>query len=223
MKFRINHVLFTVLLFSASYLNAESVQSQTLVVDNFNKKPVHVGAQHLHYVNTQEGYDVYYVKADLKLSRVPIRAENTNDKVLQLVFAIPPAFSWGNWLSVRREFQSPLNLVDYKGLTLDVRVDVPSPGAHLRITLSDLTDDPNEGDEMWWFDCDSTSLGEKTQGWVQIYVPFDRFRIAYGEGTRHNDRKMNPAKVIAYEINLLSSPGDSLSGTILLDYIRAYK
>jgi hypothetical protein len=153
----------------------DTLRAQTLMIDNFEKEPTNVGKKYPKYVGTQEGYDIYYEKADVRLSRVQVNPKDTNDKALRADFNLPPAFSWGNWLSVRREFQSPMNLQSYKGLELKVKVDVPSPEAFLRIALSDLTDDNKGGDEMWWFDCDKNLLKTKTAKWNQIRLPFNRF------------------------------------------------
>lgn len=126
-------------------------------------------------------------------------------------------------MSVRREFQSPMNLENYKGLEVNLRVEVPAPDAFLRITLSDLTDDHKGGDEMWWFDCNKNLLKSKTPKWTQIRLPFNGFFRSSGEGTRHNDYKMNLKKIIAYEINLVSNAGKHVEGVILLDSLHAYK
>ena len=209
------------LVFSWCFLQIDTLQSQTLIVDNFNKEPVDVSKKYPSYVDTQGSYDIYYVEANLQLSRVSISENNTTDKVLRLEFTLPPHFSWGNWLSIRREFQSPLKLEDYKGLKLNLRIEDPASDAFLRITLSDLTDDLKQGDEMWWFDCNRDLLKSKTSKWIQVYIPFDGFKVSHGAGTRHNDYKLDLGKIVAYEINLISESRNSQNGIIYLDYLRA--
>ena len=223
MKMHFVQMFLFSLILTLFFLKINTLQSQTLVVDNFSKKPIGKSKKHPNYVGTQDGYDIYYVKASLQLSLVPISPNNTSDKVMRLEFTLPPHFSWGNWLSVRREFQSPLKLKVYKGLKLNLRVENASADAFLRITLSDLTDDVKKGDELWWFDCNRDLLKNKTQEWIQIYIPFDGFKVSRGAGTRNNDYKLNLNKIVAYEINLISESINSQNGIIYLDYLRAYK
>ena len=196
-----------------------SLQSQTLIIDNFNKEPVNFGKKYPSYVNTQEGYDIYYVDGNVQVSRVPIDSNNTKDKILRVNFTIPPQ----EWLSIKREFHSPINLSDYKGLIFNLLVDSPSPSTVLRVTISDLTNNKKQGDEMWWGDCDKKLLVDETAGWIQVKVPFNKFKISWGAGTRQNDYKLNLRKIISYEINLLSESANKQKGEIYLDYIRAYK
>jgi hypothetical protein len=201
---------------------AGSLQAQTvLMIDNFDAEPTHSGKKYPRYVRTQSGYDIYYERADVILSLVESGAPRS--KALRIEFALPPAFPWGNWLSVRREFESPMNLEAYKGLELHLRVDVPSPDAFLRITLADLTDDMRGGDEMWWCDSDKSLLKRRALEWVKIRIAFSRCVLSSGEGTRQNDYRMNLKKIIAYEVNVISKHGTHPNGVLLLDSLHAYK
>jgi len=215
--------LLCTIAFSICFLQINLLPAQTLAVDNFDKEPPNVGKKYPKFVGTQSGYDLYWEKADMQLSFVKISSRDSSNKTLRMAFDLPPAFYWGNWLSVRREFQPPMNLGNYKGLLLNLRVDVPSPDAFLRITLADLTDDMKGGDELWWFDCDKNLLKGKTSQWIQVRIPFDGFSPAFGEGTRRNDGKKNLKKIAAYEVSLISDSGKHPKGVILLDSLRAYK
>jgi hypothetical protein len=205
------------------FLQINLLSAQTVMLDNFDKEPPNVGKKYSSFVGTQRGYDVYYKKAAANLSLDKTNPRDSSDKALRMAFELPPLFDWGNWLSVRREFQPPMNLANYKGLLLNLRVDAPAPDAFLRITLADLTDDMQGGDELWWFDCDKNLLKSKTPQWIQLRIPFVEFSPAFGEGTRFNDGKKNLKKIIAYEISLISDAGKHAQGVILLDSLRAYK
>ena len=214
-------LLLCLLSLSMCNWQTETLQAQTLMIDSFDKKSTSVSQKYPNYVSTQEGYDIYYESATVQLSRVPISSRNISDKALRLMFRLPPF----NWLSVRREFQPPLNLEGYKGLELNLRIEAPSPNAFLRITILDLADEKRYGDEdeMWWFDCDKKLLKSKTIKWIQIRIPFDGFELSYGIGTRQNDHEKNLNKIIAYEVNLISESRTSVNGIVLLDSLRAYK
>lgn len=216
------HLLCTIAL-SICFLQINLLSAQTVTVDNFDKEPPNVGKKYPRYAGTQRGYDIYCEKAGIQLSFVKISPRDSSHKALRMAFDLPPALYWGNWASVRREFQPPMNLATYKGLLLNLRVDVSTPDAVLRISLADLTDDMKGGDELWWFDCDKNLLNRKTPQWIQLRIPFADFSPAYGIGTRFNDGKKNLKKIIAYEISLISDSGKHSKGVILLDSLRAYK
>lgn len=221
-----SRVRFTLVESGAVYefmCDTSAFQSQTFMIDNFDKEALSEGEKYPKYIGAQKGYDIYYENADIELSMVKISTRDTSDKALQIKFNLPPAFSWGNWLSVRREFKSSMNLENYRGLELNLRVDVPSPDAFLRITLADLADDMKSGDELWWSDCDRSLLKTKTQKGIQVHIPFDDFVLSFGEGTRHNDYKLNLKKIIAYEISFIAEPGKHSNGVILLDSLHTYK
>ncbi|GEM_PF-3578007 len=198
-------------------------QPQTVVLDNFDKAPTNVGKKYSHFAGTQSGYDLYYEKAGVQLSFVKTSARDSSHKALRMAFDLPPALYWGNWLSIRRGFQPPKNLANFKGLLLNLRVEVPTPDALLRITLADLADGMGDRDELWWFDCDKSLLKRQTSQWIQLRIPFADFSPAYGIGTRFNDGKKNLKKIVAYEISLISDAGKHAQGVILLDSLRAYK
>jgi len=208
---------------SICFLQINILPAQTLTVDNFDKEPPNAGKKYPRYTGTQSGYDVYCEKAGMQLSLVKISPRDSSHKALRMAFDLPPALYWGNWASVRREFQSLMNLANYKGLLLHLRVEVPASDVLLRISLADLTDDMKGGDELWWFDCDKNLLKSKTPQWIQLRIPFADFSPAYGIGTRFNDGKKNLKKIIAYEVSLISDAGKHAKGVILLDSLRAYK
>jgi len=215
--------LFCSIALSICCSQTNPLPAQTLTVDHFDKEPPSTGKKYSRYAGTQRGYDIYYEKAGMQLSLVKISTRDSSHKALRMAFDLPPALYWGNWASVRREFQPPMNLVNYKGLLLNLRVEVPTPDILLRISLADLTDDMKGGDELWWFDCDKNLLNSKTPQWIQLRIPFADFSPAYGVGTRFNDGKKNLKKIIAYEISLISDAGTHPQGEILLDSLQAYK
>lgn len=220
---------YIVLLFALTGLviigasRAEAQRPLTGIIDDFDEAPTFPGKKYPRHARTELGYDIYYERATVRLSHIDKSVDRPGDKALRVEYDLPPAFSWGNWASVRREFASPKNLQEYKGLEFRLRVDVPSSEGSLRLTLADITEDSRGGDELWWFDIDKNALKSKTSKWAQIRISFARFFASYGEGTRHNDGKLNLKKIIGYEINFLSKPGKHAKGVIALDSLRAYK
>ena len=223
-------------------------QKQTLMIDSFDNRSSKVDEKCSGCVRTQDGYDIYYETADVHLSYIQINPHD-NNKVLRIEFDLPPAFSWGNWISIRRRFQSSLDIEGYQGLELNLRIEVPSSNVFLRITLVDwaerikqdktsfwiidptspiITDNPLQADndiygsEMWWFDCEQNLLKDKIQKWKKIRIPFDSFILSYGDGAKINDYKQNLNNIIAYEINLLSGPGAHPYGVIWVDSLCTY-
>jgi len=92
----------------------ETLQAQTLMIDTFDKEPANTSKKYPKFIGIQLGYDIYYVKADVQLSFVRVSPRRKSCKALRIEFNLPPFFSWGNWASVRSEFQSPMNLENYK-------------------------------------------------------------------------------------------------------------
>jgi hypothetical protein len=199
-----------------------TLYSQTLMLDSFDSISTTQNEKFPRYVFTQEGYDIYYKNANVKLSRVIICPQNGN-KTLRISYQLPPEFSWGNWLTIRSQFKAPMDLTMYQGLELKLKVEIPSPDVILRITLADLGDNNNVRDELWWFDFASNLLGERTKKWISVRIPFSNGKLSYGEGARHNDSKLNLKKISAYEINFVSSSSEKVEGAILVDSLRAYK
>jgi hypothetical protein len=193
-------------------------------LDDFNVAPPQ--REYLPYgpetVKMEEGYGIYFRKADIHISRIAL---NDTDRVLRIEYGLPPFFSWGNWLSIKREFESLMDLSGCSGLVLDLKVEVAS-NARLRITMSDVAvpeDSRKHGaDEMWWYDFESDILG-KSQGWVTLRAPFEGFRISWGEGTRHNNRRKDLSMIVAFEINLISKGDEHPKGVFLVNSLRAYK
>lgn len=173
-------------------------------------------------VTTQAGYGLYFKHASGTVSRVTMAEMG---KALHIQYALPPYFTWGNWVSIRKEFPTPLDLSGYQGIKIDVKILTPS-NARLRFTLSDvamLADAPIHGkDEMWWFDVPRDEVLKAQQQWVTLQVPFRAFYRAYGEGTRHNDGRLDVSKIVAYELNVISAAGESPQGAFLVKGLRAY-
>ena len=173
-------------------------------------------------VTTQAGYGIYFKRANGTVSRV---ARLETDKALHIQYALPPYFAWGNWLSIRKAFLTPLDLSGYQGIKIDVKILTPS-NARLRLTLADvatLADAQIHGaDEMWWFDVPREDVLKAQQQWVTLQVPFRAFYRAYGEGTRHNDYRLDVSKIVAYELNVISAADESPQGAFLVKALRAY-
>ena len=205
------------------FVKYNNMKFNTYIVDSFDKETKSGESKYPGYIGTQLGYDIYYDDADVKLSYVDVNSSETTDKALHIKFNLPPIFSWGNWLTIRKEFNSPRNLSVYGGLSLLLKVEAPSPETTLRISLSDIVDGQEQEDENWWFDCEISLLKRKTQGWIEVLIPFDSFYISYGAGTRHNDYKKNLREIIAYEINLISKSEKKQNGIILLNRLRGIK
>lgn len=168
-------------------------------------------------VTNAAGYGIYYEQAEVNLSR--------QNNVLQIQYSLPPYFSWGNWLSIRREFQSVLDMSECSGIEFDLKVHEPS-NASLRMTLCDVQspEDINKHgkDEMWWFDYND-GLSNEAKNWVTVRAPFENFRRSRGAGTRHNDYELDLSKIVAYEINLISKAGKHPKGTILVRSFRTFR
>lgn len=173
-------------------------------------------SRHQGYRFSALGYDVYYDKADVSLSR---SGAGDGDSALSIGYDLPPFHDWGNWISVRREFDQPLDLTGCTGLKMDLRVMKPS-GAKLRITLADI--DSAGRDELWWFDFDGGVLAAGGDSWRTVMLPFDGFSESYGEGTRHNDDKLDLSGIIAYEVNVVSPAGARTKGAVALNELATY-
>lgn len=212
-------ILFVIIFIS----QINSIGAQTFIIDNFDKEPTHVGQKYPNYLGRQNGYDIYSVKADVQLSHIPNNPKDSTEKSLLIKFGLPPALSWGNWISIRSEFKSLLNLEEYSTLKLNIMILEPAPGAFLRITLSDMTNKKKYGDEKWWVDSDLNLLRNKTTYWTTFNIPFNYFYISYGIGTRHNDFNKSLKRIIAYEINLVTESMNYPKGVILVDSLRAYR
>jgi hypothetical protein len=198
--------------------------SKLLTIDNFDT-PSDQKYERFRSVDTvlsSLGYGIHYRKADAKLSLVPV---SEKDKALKIRYDLPPFFSWGNWLSIRKEFKTPKDLSEYDGLEFELKVEVPSD-AMLRITLADVENlkdvEKHGSDELFWYDFADDTLENRAQKWVKFRAPFKAFYRSYGEGVRHNDGELDTKKLVAYEINLVSEGGHP-KGAILINSLRAYK
>lgn len=165
-------------------------------------------------VEMQGCYGLHSAGATAKLETI----ETASQSELRIEYWLPGAFSWGDWLSIRRTFPATVDISQAKGLRFEIRAQKPS-SARLRLTLSDISQDRR--DELWWADLDR-SLLVQDQGWVPVSIPLSAFRPCSGDGCRQNDGRSDPTSIIAYEINLLSGPGDSPRGTMLVRNLRTW-
>ena len=173
-------------------------------------------------VLTQEGYGIYFQRATVTVSRAELP---DTTKALRIQYAVPPYFAWGNWVSIRKVFPTPLDVSQYSGLKLDLKVLTPSQ-ARLRLTLADvatLADAHTHGkDELWWFDVPPVVVSNAQQHWITLQAPCRAFYRAYGAGTRDNDAKLALAKIVAYELNVLSKGQEYPQGEFLVKALQAY-
>lgn len=94
---------------------------QNLSIDEFNDPSVKSYSGYAsNPVYVQEGYNVYYERAKVRIYRIKVTPSDNTNKALQIQYELPTYFSWGNWLSIRREFKTPLNLSEYRGLEMGV-------------------------------------------------------------------------------------------------------
>lgn len=207
----------------AAFLLTQQMGAQTLTVDSFDKGKAATGKKHPHFVRSELGYDIYFVKGTVELSRVSAGLKDTTNKALRIHFELPPCFDWGNWASVHKEFHPALDLQKYQGLRLRLKIETPSEATFLRITVCDMSKDTSAGDEMWWFDCPRDMLMGAAGKWISVQAPFASFKESSGEGTRHNDSELDLSRIIAYEVNLISESKAEQNGTILINNLRAYK
>jgi hypothetical protein len=213
-------LFLTLFLFGAGVVHAQDYGIEDpLVLDDFYEDPSWHPDWFPKLRSVVMGYGVYYDSAEASLSRVAV---GKDVYALRIEYDVPPLHDWGNWLSIRREFDSVLDLSDCKALRLGVRVRVPSD-AKLRITLADVVDlDNRRKDEMWWFDFGEGVLSRAEGEWQTLTVPLKRFYKSYGEGTRHNDGKLDLSKITAYEINIVSKSGTHPAGTFDVKSLVAY-
>ena len=200
-------------------------EGQFLMIDHFDapSDKKYAPFRSVDTVISTLGYGIYFRKADAQLSIVPV---SETDKALRIQYELPPFFSWGNWLSIRKEFKSPLDLRDYRGLALELKVEVPSD-AMLRMTLSDVETrkdaEKHGADELWWYDFDTATLKHTTQKWVTLRAPFQDFSLSYGDSVRHNDGQLDLSKIVGYELNIVSSRNEHPKGSLLIDSLRAFR
>lgn len=170
-------------------------------------------------VKSVDGYGLYYDSAIVELSK---NLDNTD--ILQIHYELLPHFDWGNWLSIRREFENVMDFSNCKGFQLKIKIDNPSD-AKLRLTFFDIENDEDinkhGAGEMWWFDFDDGILNEQGS-WIMLLAPFNEFEISYGEGSRHNDYKLDISKSIAFEINVISKKGKHSKGDLSIKLIGTY-
>lgn len=205
---------------------AEGSLQSSMVIDNFDENPLGINCSPSHgetAINSL-GYCIYFEKADVTLNR--LQPKDDPDKALRIQYDLPLLYDWGNWLSIRNEFDSTLDLSNYSGLQLNIKV-VAASNAKLRITLADLASVDDVGkkgkDELWWFDVKSQILKGTKNQWQTLTIPFSGFYESWGAGTRHNDFKLDLSKIIAYEFNIISPAGEQCKGTIEVNSLVAFK
>lgn len=203
---------------SLAFVAFTALQAQS-TIDAFDAPHTYSGKKFGGYQSTQLGYVIYASGAQVQLKFLAATPGDTINKALQLSFSLPPATVGANWLSVRREFETPLNLEGYSGVEFKLKVELPARNTLLRITLADTR---GGQDELWWFDCEPGTIETKTVNWITIRVPFERFYLSYGAGTRHNDGVFDIRNIIAYEINLVSTAVTNASGVILMDSLQTF-
>lgn len=171
---------------------------------------------------SQSGYGIYYVEATVNVSLVKAGGKSTG---VRIEYTLPPHFSWGNWASVRKEFDSITDVSDCDGIEIGIQLGRTS-GADLRLTLADVANpgdaDRHGADELWWFDMPNSSLGPAGE-LITVKAPFNSFSIGYGDGVRINNRQLDLSNVVAYELNVISGPGNTETGSLLIGAIRGYK
>lgn len=168
------------------------------------------------------GYCLYYEEAQVDLSSV---LTDEDEKGVQISYSLSPVFDWGNWLSIRRETGTAMDLSSYSGLSLRFRVETPA-AATLRITLADVGD-PTDlnvkgADELWWCDLgriESSVVGE----WQSLECPLENFMLASGAGVRSNNLRLDLENIVAYELNIVSDAGITASGAIVVDSLTAFR
>jgi hypothetical protein len=175
------------------------------------------------FIREEAGFDIYYARAEVFLNEETDAKMNPNPTSLKITFNLPPALPFGNWLSLRKNFQEPQNLEGYSGIIVKLKVKAIKPGAILRITLADIAEYNSENDELWWFNLDKNLLKTVSGNWIEIKMPFDSAKISYGEGVRHNNGKFDLDKIVAYEFNLVSGEKKHPAGTLIIQSICTYK
>lgn len=167
-------------------------------------------------VRADAGVGLYFPKAQAD-ARLMGQGEKRR---LEFTWTMDSFFPWGNWISLRYVPEAPFDLSSFQGIDVELEVVQPTPHATLRFTL---TDGPVRRDEMWWFDLKPSFLYSATNGVISVRAPFNEFRLASGEGTRHNDGKFVRSIISGVEVNVISHAGQTSTGTMRIAAIRAYR
>lgn len=158
-------------------------------------------------------YQVYADRAWAQLSRAP----GGDTSALRIEYELPATHQRQNWLSIRREFPIPVDLSQASGLFLTYSIGVPSQ-ARLRLTLSDHVD--GQGSDMWWYDFEEDVLAWPASRSLSLpylaLIPFFAFKPCHGDGCRQNDGRLDLSTITAYEINILSEPGQTETGQVVI-------
>jgi len=132
-----------------------------------------------------------------------------------------PIYVWGNWFSIRKNTPNQFDYSSYSGVKIRLRSLTPQ-NVQVRVTLVDVNPNsaPYTSDEMWW--CNFESLLVVDQ-WQVVACPFRAFVLSAGFGARKNDGHLDPSHISAYEISVISAPGEVTSGWMDLGFFSAYK
>jgi hypothetical protein len=165
------------------------------------------------------GFCIYYRKSEVTLFQALLEDASYG---LQIAYVFPPDF--GGWGSIRRETGTLTDLSAYSGIRLRLRVDEPADSILLRVTIADVASAADVGvkgrDELWW--CENTDVLNSSVGeWQTVTCPFDKFVLAnVGRG---NNRRLDLASIVAYEISVVSEKDTGSKGTVVIDSLVAYK
>jgi hypothetical protein len=175
---------------------------------NLMKGVTNYTAYHNEKVGICEDYGIYFEELDsIKVEQV--------DGVLCIKCSMPKYFSWGNFVSVRKQFHVLKDLSKAEGIQVTYRILSSSHDDFtLRFTFCDhkdrdffkQNDDSYDADSrqdyMWYYDIEPTI---EDSGWVTKEIPFSGLGKLDGEGVRKAPYgSFKPENFNAYEINIVS-------------------
>lgn len=204
--------------------NSTGSSEVNLVLDDFsirNESPVNCTPFGDEKAEPLLSYCVYSVNAQTLLDHVDL---NDGNQALKVDYNLPshPTPGWGNWVSIRREVDSLINLSGFSGVTLHLRVE-QSANTLLRITLVDIEQGQEVGikggDELWWCNLENV-MDNSTGEWQTITCPFEDF--VQGAVGRNNDLMLDLERIIGYEFTIVSESGTNPNGIVELDSFTAY-
>ncbi len=192
--------------------------TQPAVLDDFERDPTRSCAYLPGFRGPQLGYGVFYDAAVVEVTRTVVTEA---DQALRVRYELPALCDGGDWLSIRCEFDSLMDLSGYTALKFDLKVETLAE-AKLRMTLADaVSASQRNSDELWWFDLTTDALGDSSGQWRTMTVPLREFYLSHGTGTRHNDGRFDRSKITAYEINVISENGKHPRGIFLVNSLAA--
>ncbi len=213
--------LVLIMMMVAGFPKCAVAQDSGVLIDDFGRKLDPSPARYAPDPRARKsGFNIYYDLAEATITTVPARL--SDDRAgLRIVYLLPVHHLWGNWLTLRREFDQVRDLDGCTGVALDLRVLKPS-SCRLRIGLADLTASARR-DEVWWGDTDIPVLADSDAGWVTVTIPFQDFRRSRGEGTSFNDGRLDLSRLCAYEISFISPAGEKCEGAVKIGQIMAIR